>query len=80
MSSASPRVVFVVLFAVNCVLWSSSRYGQLPQPGFLHGENSLVKRISFELANPNASIFDASETEVRRFALNLNSLRTFDFS
>ncbi|KAJ7494690.1 Sodium/calcium exchanger protein-domain-containing protein [Mycena galericulata] len=63
MSLASPRVVFVFLFALNCVLWSSSRYGQLPQTSFLHGENSLVKRISLELANPNVSSLDVGEKQ-----------------
>lgn len=70
MTLASPRVVFVVLFALNCVLWSSSRYGQIPHTSFLHGENSLVKRISFELANPNASILDAGEKQVRSFRIH----------
>ncbi|KAJ7475807.1 Sodium/calcium exchanger protein-domain-containing protein [Mycena latifolia] len=66
MTLTSPRVVFVLLFALNCVLWSSSRYGQIPHGSFLHGENSLVKRISLELSNPNTS--STSETECRPLA------------
>nr|GAT60796.1 predicted protein [Mycena chlorophos] len=56
----SPRFVFVVLFAVNCVLWSAGRYSQLPRTSFVHGETSLVKRISTELLNP-ASALDAEQ-------------------
>ncbi|KAJ7739766.1 Sodium/calcium exchanger protein-domain-containing protein [Mycena maculata] len=68
MPLASPRVVFVVLFALNCVLWSSSRYGEVPHSGFLHGENSLVKRISLELSNPNAFTFEGGEKQCRPLA------------
>ncbi|KAJ7637723.1 Sodium/calcium exchanger protein-domain-containing protein [Mycena polygramma] len=64
MPLAFPRLIFVALFALNCVLWSSSRYGQVPRSGFLHGEHSLVKRISLELANPYAQ----SETQCRPLA------------
>ncbi|KAJ7170645.1 Sodium/calcium exchanger protein-domain-containing protein [Mycena crocata] len=68
MTLAAPRVVFVVLFALNCVLWSSSRYGHVPRTSFIHGENSLVKRISLELANPNASSLDIAEKQCRPLA------------
>ncbi|KAJ7158796.1 Sodium/calcium exchanger protein-domain-containing protein [Mycena filopes] len=67
MPSASPRAIFVVLFAVNCVLWSSSRYGQVSQSSFLHGENSLVKRISLELLNSSPSD-DVAEKQCRPLA------------
>ncbi|KAJ7104199.1 Sodium/calcium exchanger protein-domain-containing protein [Mycena belliarum] len=69
MTLASPRVAFVFLFAVNCVLWSSSRYGQIPRATFLHGENSLVKRISLELADSGASpSSDVSQSQCRPLA------------
>ncbi|KAJ7867665.1 hypothetical protein B0H14DRAFT_2730614 [Mycena olivaceomarginata] len=58
MSLASSRLIFAVIFALNCVLWSSSRYGEIPRTSFLHGDNSLVKRISYELTNPNATTWD----------------------
>ncbi|KAJ7066913.1 Sodium/calcium exchanger protein-domain-containing protein [Mycena amicta] len=48
MASALPRFVFVVLFALNCIIWSSGRYACFT------GESSLVKRISAELSNPRA--------------------------
>lgn len=67
MSLASSRLIFAVIFALNCVLWSSSRYGEIPRTSFLHGDNSLVKRISYELTNPNATTWDdALEKQVRR--------------
>ncbi|KAF7312306.1 hypothetical protein MIND_00243600 [Mycena indigotica] len=56
MAFASPRLVFVVLFAINCVIWSSGRYGQIPRASLLHGDQSLAKRISVELFNPVASL------------------------
>ncbi|KAJ7284942.1 Sodium/calcium exchanger protein-domain-containing protein [Mycena rebaudengoi] len=56
MPSASPKIVFVLLFAVNCVLWSSSRYGQVTHTSFLHGKSSLVKRIASELGNSTLDI------------------------
>ncbi|KAJ6619704.1 Sodium/calcium exchanger protein-domain-containing protein [Mycena sp. CBHHK59/15] len=68
MSLASLRIVFVVLFALNCVLWSSSRYGHIPHTSFLHGETSLVKRLSLELTNSNPTTFDAAEKQCRPLA------------
>ncbi|KAF8206423.1 Sodium/calcium exchanger protein-domain-containing protein [Mycena galopus ATCC 62051] len=68
MALTAPRLIFVVIFALNCVLWSSSRYGEIPRASFLHGGNSLVKRISEELANPNAPTWDAVEKQCRPLA------------
>ncbi|KAF7336627.1 hypothetical protein MVEN_02097200 [Mycena venus] len=68
MSLASPRLIFVVVFALNCVLWSSSRYGEIPRTSFLYGDNSLVKRISYELTNPNASTWAVTEKQCRPLA------------
>ncbi|KAJ7773220.1 Sodium/calcium exchanger protein-domain-containing protein [Mycena metata] len=67
MPVASPRAIFVVLFALNCVLWSSSRYGQVSHNSLLHGENSLVKRISLELLN-SSTPDDAAEDQCRPLA------------
>ncbi|KAJ6531749.1 hypothetical protein B0H19DRAFT_1188370 [Mycena capillaripes] len=53
---------------VNYALWSSSRYGQVPHTSFLHGDDSLVKRISFELANPDARTFVVGEKQCRPLA------------
>ncbi|KAJ7593056.1 Sodium/calcium exchanger protein-domain-containing protein [Mycena floridula] len=49
MSLLSSRVIFALLFALNCILWSQSQYGQV---SVLHGPESLVKRIAYELDNP----------------------------
>lgn len=67
MSSASARFFFVLVLAINCILWSQSRYGQFKQSGILHGEHSLVKRISEELLNPsgvNVSILAEKEVSL----------------
>ncbi|KAJ6513253.1 Sodium/calcium exchanger protein-domain-containing protein [Mycena sanguinolenta] len=68
MPLASPRLIFAVVFALNCVLWSSSRYGEIPRTSFLHGGNSLVKRISYELANSNAPTWEVTEKQCRPLA------------
>ncbi|KAF7374890.1 hypothetical protein MSAN_00375100 [Mycena sanguinolenta] len=68
MPLASPRLIFAVVFALNCVLWSSSRYGEIPRTSFIHGENSLVKRISYELTNPNAPTWEITEKQCRPLA------------
>ncbi|KAJ7707755.1 Sodium/calcium exchanger protein-domain-containing protein [Mycena rosella] len=68
MALTSPRAVFIFLFALNCVLWSSSRYAQIPHSSFLHGEHGLVKRISMELANPSALTLSAGGTQCRPLA------------
>ncbi|KAF8962752.1 Sodium/calcium exchanger protein-domain-containing protein [Flammula alnicola] len=52
MSNGTARFVFIILFAVNCILWSKSRYGQPMEASSLHSEVSLVKRISYELSQP----------------------------
>jgi len=55
MSSAPSRFIFVFVLIVNCILWSRSRYGEPLQASFLHAgpsDVSLVKRISFELSQP----------------------------
>ncbi|KAJ7650332.1 Sodium/calcium exchanger protein-domain-containing protein [Roridomyces roridus] len=54
MPLASPSIVFVVLFTLNCVLWSSSRYAQIPHS--VHGDSSLVKRIYLELGADSTSV------------------------
>jgi sodium/potassium/calcium exchanger 6 len=45
MSLGSAKLLFVFVFVINCVLWSQSRYGQLPQATELGRESGLVKRI-----------------------------------
>ena len=62
MSLGSAKLLFVFIFAVNCVLWSQSRYGQFPQSSVLRGEYSLVKRISLEPTMSDA--FDHPEKQV----------------
>ena len=56
MSSTTGRFVFVFFLAVNCIVWSRSRYGQP-----VHSELSLVKRMSHELLlQPDDSTHEAS--------------------
>lgn len=63
-SFGSARFIFVVVFVLNCVLWSQSRYGQLRESSVLHGERSLVKRLVSEFANPNLSVaFDNDDLD-----------------
>lgn len=47
----SQRLAFVLLLTINAVLFAKSRYGQVGETSALHGEESLVKRISYELLN-----------------------------
>lgn len=49
MSPVPARLIFPFLLVVNCLLWSRSRYAQ-PSP--LIEQSSLVRRISYQLANP----------------------------
>lgn len=51
MSSGSAKLVFILVFIINCVLWSQSRYGQFESLNSQLQERSLVKRISYELAH-----------------------------
>lgn len=53
MSATSSRLIFVFLLVVNCILWSQSRYGYVNVPVY-RGEQSLAKRIFYELTNPDA--------------------------
>ncbi|KAG5638893.1 hypothetical protein H0H81_008952 [Sphagnurus paluster] len=52
MSSATARYIFAFLLATNFLLWSQSRYA-VRHVGVIHGDHSLVKRISYELLNPD---------------------------
>lgn len=67
MSTATPRLIFVVFLVINCILWSRSRYSHsitqsAPHPW--HGV-SLVKRLSYELSQPlETSLTALSKHEV----------------
>ncbi|KAF9524833.1 Sodium/calcium exchanger protein-domain-containing protein [Crepidotus variabilis] len=55
MSTAAPRLIFIFLLVINCILWSRSRYSHSftstsPSDPW-HGV-SLVKRMSYELSQP----------------------------
>jgi hypothetical protein len=54
MSSSTTRLVFVLIFVLNCILWSQSRYGQLHQFQSLTSP-SLTKRYLVELGYVNGS-------------------------
>ncbi|KAH9481409.1 Putative cation exchanger C3A12.06c [Psilocybe cubensis] len=57
MSTGTTRSLFVFFLVVNCILWSRGRYGQPLESSssLLHGDASLVKRISFELSQPQGT-------------------------
>lgn len=55
MSATTGRLIFVVLLVVNCILWSTSRYGQPIHVNLLQSDTSLVKRISYELSQPQGT-------------------------
>ena len=59
----SPRLFFAVFLTVNAVLFAKSRYGHIhPNTvSLLHGEQSLVKRISYELLNGSIQSHHAEE-------------------
>ncbi|RDB25972.1 putative cation exchanger C3A12.06c [Hypsizygus marmoreus] len=65
MSSSLARLLFVFVLVINCLLWSQSRYAQISRPSLLYGEQSLVKRISQELLNPEAASLGAFEKQCR---------------
>ncbi|GLB40207.1 putative Ca(2) cation antiporter (CaCA) (TC 2.A.19) family protein [Lyophyllum shimeji] len=56
MSYNPARLIFALVFATNFLLWSQSRYA-MQDASFVREENSLVKRISYELLNPGNSSF-----------------------
>ncbi|KAF8807036.1 hypothetical protein BYT27DRAFT_7140644 [Phlegmacium glaucopus] len=57
MSATTGRLIFVFLLVVNCILWSRSRYGQPIHVSLLESDTgaSLVKRISYELSQPQGT-------------------------
>ena len=72
MSSAAPKVVFLVFFLLNCLLWSNSRYADVPE--YASRSSHLAKRDSIErptlsmlLLSSNTSYIDTKD-QVRRFA------------
>ncbi|CAA7267160.1 unnamed protein product [Cyclocybe aegerita] len=69
MSSAPSRFIFVFVLILNFILWSRSRYGQPIQASLFHGgEASLVKRISYELSQPQGTLVYPSEDKCRPLA------------
>ncbi len=64
MSFVTARFIFVFLLVLNAVTLSRSRYGQVSDVSLLHGENSLVKRISLELRNLAVSTEEPPTDEV----------------
>lgn len=57
MSATMGRLIFVFLLVVNCILWSRTRYGQPIHANLLESDtgSSLVKRISYELLQPQGT-------------------------
>ncbi|KAF9267698.1 hypothetical protein L218DRAFT_919280 [Marasmius fiardii PR-910] len=53
MANSSSKIIFVVLFLVNCLLWSNSRYGSAFRSESNGQTNSLVKRFVDALEDPN---------------------------
>lgn len=55
MSANTGRLIFVFFLVVNCILWSRGRYGQPIYASLLQSDTSLVKRISYELSQPQGT-------------------------
>lgn len=53
--ATSAKLVFVVLFVVNCIIWSQSRYSQFESQSLSLGRPSLVKRYLVELGHVNST-------------------------
>jgi hypothetical protein len=65
MSPGRARLVILFLFAVNCVLWSQSRYGTLPQAQVINTSGGLAKRILLELQHSHGEYdFEGAEKHV----------------
>ncbi|KAF9046958.1 hypothetical protein BDZ89DRAFT_1058430 [Hymenopellis radicata] len=67
----SQRLVFALLLTVNAVLFAKSRYGEIPsrQVSWLHGEQSLVRRISSELMSAQTESEPVNECRPLSFPL-----------
>jgi hypothetical protein len=62
MSTGLAKLSLLVLFVVNCVLWSQSRYGHIQGP---YVPSVLIKRISYELEHADSSVsFDGTVKQV----------------
>lgn len=68
MSVTTSRFIFTVLFVLNVLLWSRSRYGAADRV-FANGSGSLVKRMSLDLAEgPSIGMLGDTEVNLRSFA------------
>lgn len=67
MASSLPKLVFGLLFVVNCILWSQGRYGQIQSHTVDIGRPSLAKRYLVELGYTKSSFdpFEGAVTQVR---------------
>ena len=79
MSPVPARLIFPFFLAVNCLLWSRSRYAQ-PSP--LNEQSSLVRRISYQLTNPQTIHPFTTKKEARnckftKFAPFVSNKKTF---
>lgn len=52
----SARLIFVLVFVINCILWSQSRYGQMHQTSLASGGPGLMKRYMMELGYAEGTI------------------------
>ncbi|KAF9468119.1 Sodium/calcium exchanger protein-domain-containing protein [Collybia nuda] len=59
MSSTPARFLFVFILAIQCILWSQSRYAQFEDRSSSVGDSSLMKRIYFEVSNSGSSLVAA---------------------
>lgn len=77
MSLGPHRLVFLVLFVVNCVLWSQSRYANVRgTQHIVHTEGSLVRRIALEWQQGPAAYdaYDGHEKEASPAFIQHSSL------
>ena len=69
MSVSTSRFVFTVLFVLNVLLWSRSRYGAVDRVFANAGSGSLVKRMALELSEgPSVGMLGDTEVNLRSAA------------
>ena len=69
MSRGAPKLIFLALFILNCLLWSHSRYAQIPRyasSGSLT-KRSLLESSLLDVAFTNGAEYIDTKEQVSRF-------------
>lgn len=61
MSAGAARLAFLLLFVLNCLLWSNSRYAQSPA---LSPSHSLSKRHEYQVTRLSNLLFQNGTTYI----------------